>query len=371
MRMKKVLISSLAVFMFLGATMSAKATFNRSYTAPKGTPVIDGVVDSVWETAEWTAVDNSWDGQTEPIATLQMKILWDDDHLYFLAQVYDERVKDSHDIVEIYLDQKNNKSWAYEVDDTHTRFYVNGGVVTTPIAERGKNAQLDALSASRLTGQGEHTIEGALKWPLGTPEVGDEMGLEFMYQDGFGCQDFFVEALRWNADTANGDQAPYQGTSAFGTLVLADATTTENDDTNNDTSTDTTTDNQKPTNNPTTTKPAETTKPTTTAKPTTTTNPAATTKPATTTKPAETTKPTTSTNEDTSKKEDSTQVKEEEQQKVEDKTEQKEVLYVEKEAKKQPSTTLIIILVALAVVLGGAIAVALTILTMNKKKNQG
>ena len=33
----------------------------------------------------------------------------------------------------------------------------------------------------------------------------------------------FVQALRWNVDTANGDPAPYMGTSAFGEMVLVDA----------------------------------------------------------------------------------------------------------------------------------------------------
>ena len=33
----------------------------------------------------------------------------------------------------------------------------------------------------------------------------------------------FIQALRWNVDTANGDPAPYMGTSAFGEMVLVDA----------------------------------------------------------------------------------------------------------------------------------------------------
>lgn len=352
MKMKKVLISSLAILMFLGATMNAKATFNRSYTAPKGTPVIDGIADSVWETAEWTAVDKPWDGKTGTTATLHMKVLWDNNHLYFLAKVYDPRVKDTHDIVEIYLDQNNDKSMVYGSDDTHTRFYVSGGVVTMPIEERGKNAQLNAQSASRVIGEYQHIIEGALSWPSGTPKVGDRMGLEFMYQDGFPCQEFFVEAFRWNADTANGEQPPYEGTSAFGTLILADAKTTQNNNTSNNTNTGTT-NNQKPTNNQTNTKPAETTKP------------------ATNTKPAETTKPATSESANTSKKEDNTQVNADNQEKAEDKTDKKEVAYVEKEVEKKSSTTLIIILVSLVVILCVTVAVVLTVLIMNKKKNQG
>lgn len=33
----------------------------------------------------------------------------------------------------------------------------------------------------------------------------------------------FIQALRWNVDTAGGDPAPWQGTAAFGEMVLVDA----------------------------------------------------------------------------------------------------------------------------------------------------
>ena len=58
------------------------------------------------------------------------------------------------------------------------------------------------------------------------------MGLEFMYNEGDSSSDF-VEAYRWNVDTANGDGAPYADTSAFGTLTLgaAPVVDTASDDT--------------------------------------------------------------------------------------------------------------------------------------------
>lgn len=52
------------------------------------------------------------------------------------------------------------------------------------------------------------------------PEGGEKLGLEFMLNieksDGT-----FVQALRWNVDTASGDAAPWQGTSNFGDMILA------------------------------------------------------------------------------------------------------------------------------------------------------
>ncbi len=69
--------------------MNTNAVFNRSYTAPKGTPVIDAAVDDVWSTAAWTAVDKPWDGTKDTDSVLHVKLLWDENHLYFLAHVYD------------------------------------------------------------------------------------------------------------------------------------------------------------------------------------------------------------------------------------------------------------------------------------------
>lgn len=224
MKLRKLLVCSLAIAMLFGMTLTTNAAYGRSYEAPKGTPEIDAEVDEVWKTAPWTSVDKVWDGSVDTDSKLRIKLVWDETYLYFLADVYDTAENKRNDIVEIYLDQKNDKTAIYGDDDTHTRFYVKGGVVQGDAKLAGTNAQLDAPSAAKSLGNDKFIVEGAIKWPAGKPAIGDEMGLEFMYNDGTLYQ-AFMEAYRWNVDTTNGDEPPYASTEYFGTLILKDVGT--------------------------------------------------------------------------------------------------------------------------------------------------
>lgn len=222
--MKKIIAGILFLTLLMGATMNVGAAFDRSYTAPKGTPIIDGEIDEVWSTAEWTAVDKPFDGTADTDSVIYAKLLWDDSKLYFLAYIYDSEENKRNDIFEVYIDQNNNKATGYSEDDCQTRFYVAGGVVEGEADVAGQNSQQDAQNAAKALGDNLYVVEGALDWPAGTPAIGQEMGLEFMYNDG-SLYEAFVEAYRWNVDTTSDDEPPYAGTSAFGTLVLADAGT--------------------------------------------------------------------------------------------------------------------------------------------------
>ena len=90
MKKYKFLISTvllLCIFACLGT--SATANFGYVYTAPKGTPILDGEIDDVWNSSEWTTVDNPWDGVRDTDSIMRIKLLWDEDYLYFLAVVHD------------------------------------------------------------------------------------------------------------------------------------------------------------------------------------------------------------------------------------------------------------------------------------------
>ena len=220
--MKKKWISLiLATAMLLGMTMNVGAAFNRSYTAPKGTPVIDGEIDDVWNTAEWTAVDKTYDTTRDTDSVCYVKLLWDESHLYFLANIYDTTENERNDLMEIYIDQDKKAAGEYEEDDFHTRFFVRKSGAKQ---DSGKNCQNDAPSIAKSLGDNKFLVEGQLEWKGGKASVGDEIGLEFMYNDGTMFQ-AFMEAYRWNADTANGDEWPFESTKYFGTLILAEAGT--------------------------------------------------------------------------------------------------------------------------------------------------
>lgn len=223
---KKWITLILTMAMLLGMTMNVGAAFNRSYTAPKGTPVIDGEIDEVWNTAEWTAVDKTYDTTRDTDSVCYVKVLWDESHLYFLANIYDTTENERNDLMEIYIDQDKKAAGEYEDDDFHTRFHVRKSGVKQ---DSGKNCQNEAPSIAKNLGDNKFLVEGQLEWKGGNAATGDKMGLEFMYNDGTMFQ-AFTEAYRWNADTANGDEWPFESTKHFGTLILAEAGTanTEN-----------------------------------------------------------------------------------------------------------------------------------------------
>lgn len=216
--MKKFGSLALAALLVAALSIPTSAAFDRSYTAPKGTPVIDGTADPIWDSAEWTNVDKPFDGTTDTDSTLKIKLLWDEEHLYFLAEVFDKDINADNDIVEIYWDQNNDKDTSYGDDDMQTRIRVADGKV---VQDSGPNCQNDAKCVSVSLDGNKYLLEGALTWTQDVKE-GMNMGIEFMYNEGDSSSDF-VEAYRWNVDTANGDGAPWGDTSSFGTLTLGSA----------------------------------------------------------------------------------------------------------------------------------------------------
>ncbi len=221
--MKKTLALLLATLMTGAMALSAGAAFDRTYTAPYGTPDMDGEVDAVWEYAEWTAVDKPYDGSTDTDSTLQIKMLWDEYHLYFLAEVYDTDINVENDIVEVYIDELMDRASSYGDDDSQTRFKVADGKLPD---NAGTNHQSDVECVVNALGGDKYLLEGCIMWMAAKPVEGLQIGLEFMYNEGNATSDF-VEAYRWNVDTANGDTPPYQSTECFGTLTLGAAPVVE------------------------------------------------------------------------------------------------------------------------------------------------
>ena len=226
MKFKKFFVCCITLILILSTVLPASATFGRTYTAPKGTPTLDGKVDKVWKTARWTNVDKPYDGSVSTNSEVRVKLLWDDEYLYFLAEMYDEDVFAKNDLFEVYLNQSNSVSYSSGV--THTRFNLTGGIVAD--GHGGKYTQFDAPHVTAKLSNNFYRMEGALKWPDGKPSVGNSMGIEFMYDDGKNNAPT-AEAFRWNADTANGDLPPYQVPKAFGTLKLAAAGSALSDNT--------------------------------------------------------------------------------------------------------------------------------------------
>jgi hypothetical protein len=215
--MKKLFAILLAVLTICATlTISVSATRGLVYNAPKGTPKIDGEMEALWDAAEWTNVDLPYGTDEDNYGhSARVKVMWDETNLYFYAEVTCPSTEEWCDTFEVYIDENNCKEAGYNGDDTQTAFWEDG------VRESyGTNTRALFVEDCVVTVTGtSFTVETAIPYFELEPKGGETLGLEFMLNiaDEF---ETFVQALRWNADTANGDAAPYQGTISFGDLVL-------------------------------------------------------------------------------------------------------------------------------------------------------
>ncbi len=223
--MKKLFAIVLAVLTVCATlTISVSATRDLVYSAPKGTPKIDGEMEALWDAAEWTNVDLPYGADEDNYGhSARVKVMWDSLNLYFFAEVTCPSTEEWIDTFEIYIDENNCKESGYNGDDTQTAFWTDGvreGYGTNTRALFVEDCVVNVTPTS-------FTVETAIPYFELEPVGGETLGLEFMLNIADDVETF-VQALRWNADTANGDAAPWQGTMSFGDLVLlAEAPETE------------------------------------------------------------------------------------------------------------------------------------------------
>ena len=147
-----------------------------------GSPVIDGEVDDVWNDAI-TVVPQCVTGDVYAEATF--KSLWDDNALYILAEVKDSQMSVQsrnpyeQDSLEIFLDENNEKSKDYGVDDLHFRVnYENLQTADNGDAER-------FFTSTRLI-DGGYLVEARVQFKY-EPSNGKVLGVELQINDGVGA----------------------------------------------------------------------------------------------------------------------------------------------------------------------------------------
>lgn len=110
---------------------SASELSKKALQAGNGTPVVDGVIDSVWDKSELTLIDRKT-VSGEIHYTGWMKVLWDADNLYVLAKIHTVNLDDSHqrawnhDCVEVFVDENNAKTSTCENNDYQIRSNFKG-----------------------------------------------------------------------------------------------------------------------------------------------------------------------------------------------------------------------------------------------------
>ncbi|MDR1541398.1 MAG: endo-1,4-beta-xylanase [Clostridiales bacterium] len=187
------------------------AVGEKTSSALYGSPEIDGLADSLWADAQEIPVDQyqmAWQG-----ATGIAKALWDDENLYVLASVSDEQLDKAspnayeQDSVEVFVDEDNAKSTAYQDDDGQFRVSFDN----EPSFDHGHGEGF--LSATEVSGT-NYTVEMKIPFRAIAPENGKQIGFDVSINDAKGGSRQSVAAWSDLFGTA------YTDPSVFGTLTL-------------------------------------------------------------------------------------------------------------------------------------------------------
>jgi hypothetical protein len=178
-----------------------------------GSPVIDGSKDPVWKNGQ--SVTPKFVSKTID-SSATFKVLWDDRALYILAEVKDKNLSVQsgtpymQDSVEYFLDENNNKTQAYGVDDLHFRVnYENA------LSVDNGNAERYYTHATKV--DGGYLIEARIALKT-KPENGKVLGIELQINDAIGTERVGTINVFDSTGTTWND------TSKFGEVILAGKT---------------------------------------------------------------------------------------------------------------------------------------------------
>ncbi|HEY8940321.1 MAG TPA: glycoside hydrolase family 6 protein [Cellvibrio sp.] len=239
--------SSISSSLGSSSAASSVVTEPNTYIAPKAqvAPEIDGTIDAVWDQASWAPINVFWLGtQPDPDAqdySGQYKALWDENYLYLLFDITDDRLYDNtrsaldayweDDTVEIFIDenknggqhQYNTSAWAYHIS-------TYGDVVDyTTSGPKLLNDHIDVRLVSlgdkhlwelRVRIYGEDYSDSQTNTPL-TLTAGKELGFSASYIDNDGGQQ--RESMMGSVDTpGHKNNQGYIDASVFGSLKLVE-----------------------------------------------------------------------------------------------------------------------------------------------------
>ena len=149
-----------------------------------GTPVIDGELDDVWENAMQITTDQ--EKTTPDIATAKVKLLFDADNLYVLAQVSDKKIMTDNanpwecDSVEIYLDENKLQGNSYDSNTVQLRIGADGKMTGSGTAWDGRES---ALTSAVKKVAGGYIIEAAYRFREVKAEAGSSIGFNIRVND--------------------------------------------------------------------------------------------------------------------------------------------------------------------------------------------
>lgn len=184
-----------------------------------GTPIIDGTIDEVWETAGKILPELK--SSADILASGEFRVLWDESALYSLFIVTDPVLNDTNintyeqDSVEVFLDEENDKAISYQSDDVHYR--VNFKNVQS--TDAGAPHRFSSATSLLKDDDGNiigYIVETSLLWSK-MPESGTIIGFELQIND--------ADATGRRLGTINifdQDGTAWSNPSSMGEIILID-----------------------------------------------------------------------------------------------------------------------------------------------------
>ena len=184
---------------FSSMLFSVPAYAIRADEIPTGTPVIDGVMEELWNGASnKIAIEMTNEGDAGRNATGYARMMWDSQYLYVLGYVNDRTLSTyeptdstwwASDSFEIFLDERNaHNTVKNEISQIRVsrQGTLSGMLMSTAVNREGVLAEYGGTkwAAKNVGSSGDYVIELAIPWTrISSPSAGTQIGTEFQIND--------------------------------------------------------------------------------------------------------------------------------------------------------------------------------------------
>jgi hypothetical protein len=185
--------------------------------ASNGTPEIDGEIDDVWKNAKRIVTNREVEEHNsleegKAVSTASVRCLWDDGHLYCLAEVTDDNVTTeayedwAKDSIEFFVDGDMDRASSYGDADGQYRTNAAGEMTG------GSSTNLENYKSAVKKTETGYIVEACIKL---NAEAGKKIGFDVQVNNdpGSGGRE---STAKWNDPTNN----TWEDLSAIGTLEL-------------------------------------------------------------------------------------------------------------------------------------------------------
>lgn len=226
--MKRAITLILTVLMVVSlVTFGVNAAAKPTVEIKRGTPIVDGAIDDIWQYADEMALDRyALKGDSK--ATGYAKMLWDNGIIYGLVVINDDTksaqttAMHTEDCLEVFFDLDNKKTTAYS-EKNQFRFLYD---IVSPLGIRNtENISESWADHLKIAGSEPdattYVYEFSINEKLGVDlkfEAGKLIGIDFGYDDNTKNDSTRTAILTWNADGVE----PSGNPSVMGTVKLVD-----------------------------------------------------------------------------------------------------------------------------------------------------